>query len=163
MDPRTVDLGKLQSFLNNGWKIKSLNMQCMSPSCWRTTIVLTVAKQELVLQSDDDDVFGFCAKQKVSFDESGESAFRGIADLSRYQRELLLFASDFEGMRKSAVQRLTDGKIRLEFAPETLIRDFLKSRKWGEARFLSLKDQYFDILMVLTLSGKQAAPTAALS
>jgi hypothetical protein len=132
-------------------------MQCLSETSWRTTIVLKLAKRELALESDDDDVFGFCIKQRVLFDDNGEAAFRGIADLNRYHQEAFLFANGFEEMRKSAFERLRQGKIQLEFSPEALIAEFLKSRQWGEPRYLPLKNLYFDILMVLAVSGQRAA------
>jgi hypothetical protein len=157
MNPVIADLAKLRNLLDHGWQLSSVNMHSTSQSSWRTTIILKLDKQDLTLQSDDHDVFEFCIKQRVSFDESGEPAFRGIADLSRYHHEAFLFAHDYERLEKKAIQRLKAGQIRLEFSPDALIADFLKSRKWGDARFLPLKAQYFDILMMLVASGKRAA------
>src|ERR1039457_6172754 len=157
MNPVIADLAKLRNLLDHGWQLSSVNMHSTSQSSWRTTIILKLGKQDLTLQSDDHEVFEFCIKQKVLFDESGEPAFRGIADLSRYHREAFLFAQDYERMQKNAVQRLKAGQIRLKFSPEALIAEFLKSRRWGDARFLPLKTEYFDILIVLLVSGKRAA------
>jgi hypothetical protein len=54
----------------------------------------------------------------------------------------------------SADQRGGTGQLRLSFVPELLIAEFLKSRKWGDPKYLPLKEQYFDILVAILWRGK---------
>jgi hypothetical protein len=104
MEPAIADLAKLRSLLDHGWKFYSINCRGLSESSFRTTVLLKAGQRELQLQSDDDEFFRFCAKQKVSVDENGDAAFRGIADLTRYHREAFSFVHDPEGRLKAAFQ-----------------------------------------------------------
>ena len=157
MEPVKADLAKLRSLLDHGWTFYSIDWRGLSESLFRTTVLLKAGKRELELQSDDDEFFRFCAKQKVSVDENGDAAFRGIADLTRYHREAFDLAHDPEKRLKAAFQLVATGKVRLTFSPETLIDEFLRSKKWGEARFLPLKTQYFEVFACIALEGKRAA------
>src|SRR5664280_1851998 len=109
MEPVIADLAKLRSLLDHGWKFYSINWRELSESSFRTTVLLKAGKQELQLRSDDDEFFQFCARQKVSVDDNGDAAFRGIADLTRYHREAFGFAHDPKGKLKTASQLVAMG------------------------------------------------------
>lgn len=83
--------------------------------------------------------------------------FRQVADLGRYNTELEPLTIGFETERKKAFERLQAGKIRLDFAPPPLIREFLQSRAWGDSKYLPLKAQYFDILAAVFWSSRESA------
>jgi hypothetical protein len=156
MDPVIANLGKLRSLLSESWKIDSLNMQALSSSSWRTTVTLKRAKRALILHSEDREFFDFCVSMRPSLDETGDPVFRQIADLDRYYEELRYLKEDSERKRMEGVQRCASGQVRLDFAPEPLIAEFLTSRKWGDTRYLQLKKQYFDIFAVLLFLSKSA-------
>jgi hypothetical protein len=152
----TANLEKLRSLLKEGWKFESLSMQHLSPS-WRTTVVLKRGKGDLTLQSDEDEFFRFCVAHKRFFDENGDPMFRRVADLGRYHAELEVFARQFDVRKKQSLERLKAGEIRLTYVPEMLIAEFLKSRNWGDPKYLPLKSEYFDILLAILWRSKEAA------
>jgi hypothetical protein len=82
--------------------------------------------------------------------------FRRVVDTGRYIDESKIFATEFDIRKKQSIERLKAGQIRLSFVPELLIADFLKSRKWGDPKYLPLKEQYFDILTAIVWRSKDA-------
>jgi hypothetical protein len=160
MEPLIANLAKMQRLLDNGYKLSSISWKLLSESSFRTTVLLKGRRDELLLQSDDYDFFKFCAKQKISCDDDGGEAFRGVADTTRHNRDAFSLAYEPEAMLKAAFQRLATGHVRFDFRPEVLIADFLESRKWGDARFLPLKAHYFDIFAFVTVTGKRADDSA---
>lgn len=160
MEPLIANLAKLQRFLDNGYNFYSISWKLLSGSSFRTTVLLKGRRDELLLQSDDYEFFKFCSKQKISCDENGEPAFRSIADTTRHNRDAFALAYEPEAMLKAAFQRLAAGQVRFDFRPEVLIADFLESRKWGDARFLPLRNRYYDIFAFVTVAGKHAGNSA---
>jgi hypothetical protein len=152
----TANLEKIRSLLKDEWKFESINIQLLSPS-WRTTVVLKRGKADLMLGSDDENFFRFCVAYQRFMDENGDPVFRRVADLGRYHAELEVFSRQFDVKKKQSFERLKVGGIRLTFVPEMLIAEFLKSRNWGDPKYLSLKSEYFDILVALLWRSKKAA------
>ncbi len=161
MNPVMANLGKLRNLVNNEWRIQSVNMQAISSYAWRTTVLLKRGKQDIALQSEDQDFFQFCVALRQFLNESGSPLFRRVADLSRYYDEVAQLSVDTETKRKEAVQRCFSGKLRLKFDPERMIAEFLTSRKWGDSRYLPLKAEYFNVLAALLFSSKQAVEAQA--
>jgi hypothetical protein len=151
-----ADPAKLRRLSKDAWKIESITMEHLSPS-WRTTVLLKRDEAGLTLQSDNDKFFQYCGAYKRFCDENGDPMFRRVADLDRYQGELEVFAREFEHRKKQSFERLKAGQIRLSFVPEILIAEFLKSRNWGDSKYLPLKSEYFDIFVAIVLRSKEAA------
>ena len=160
MDPIAADLPKLQRLLNNGYKLHTIRVTLPFPEVIRTTILLQGREGDLLLESDDREVFKFCNKQKVSCDENGEPAFRAVVDTTKHYLEAMALGWESEAMMKAAFQRLKAGQMRLDFRPEALIADFLESRQWGDARFVRLRSRYYDIFAFITVSGQKATNSA---
>jgi hypothetical protein len=151
-----ASLQKLRSLLKEGWQIGAITLQHHKEE-WKSTVVLKRRKGELRLESDDQDFALFCLSSKEFFDIEGTRMFRQIADTGRYYNELKPLTIGFEEESKKAFERLKAGQIRLTFDPGALIREFLRSRAWGDARYLPLKDQYFDVLAAVLWQAKQSA------
>lgn len=150
------NLRKLRSLLKRGWQIEVITLQYQEVG-WKSTVVVKRQESELILQSDDQDFAHFCHSTKEFFDIGGNRVFRQVADINRYQRELESLTVGFDGGIKSAIERLKAGKTRLGFNPFGLIHDFLRSRVWGDSKYLPLKDQYFDVLIVVLSEGNRSA------
>lgn len=148
-----ANLEKLRSLLRAGWRFESISMQAQSSS-WRTTVVLKRGKALLTLESDEDEFFRYCIAQRRFLDENGDPMFRRVMDTGRYIDESKVFATEFDIQKKQSLERLKAGQIRLSFVPELLIADFLKSRNWGDPKYLPLKERYFDILTAIVWRGK---------
>lgn len=121
----------------------------------RTTVRVTKGDRELALQSDDSDFFRHCAALKQSFDHSGAPTFRCIADLNRYYREIHDLTQDTDRKRREAFERYSAGRADLAFVPEPFISEFLRSRNWGDPRYLPLKTQYFEVLVATLVSSRK--------
>jgi hypothetical protein len=156
MNPVSANLETLKNRMSESWTIDSLNMQALSSSSWRTTVILERKSRDLVLQSDDRDFFEFCIAMRPSLDTAGNPSFRQFADLNRYYEDVEHLTKDTRRKTQEAVQRLVAGKRKLMFAPEALVAEFLKSRNWGDQRFLPLKTDYYDVVAVLLVLSKQA-------
>ena len=148
-----ANLEKLCSLLQADWRFESISMQERSPS-WRTTVVLKRGSSDLTLESDEDEFFRYCVAQRQFLDENGNPMFRRVVDTGRYIDESKVFATEFDVRKKQSFERLKAGQLRLSFVPELLIADFLKSRQWGDPKYLPLKEQYFDILVAILWRGK---------
>lgn len=140
-----ANLEKLRSLLRADWRFESISMQLQSP-CWRTTVALKRGNANLTLESDEHEFFLYCIAQHEFLDENGDPMIRRVVDTGRYFDELKVFATEFDIRKKQSLERLIAGQLRLSFVPEPLIGEFLKSRNWGDPKYLPLKDQYFDIL-----------------
>lgn len=151
-----ANLDKLRSLLKQGWKLHSMEIQHMSES-WQTAVVLKRGKDDLTLQSTDEEFFAFCVTHQQFLSENGDPMFRRVADVKRYYREFQTFALEFDTRKRRSIERLKGGQIRLAFAPEMLIAEFLKARDWGNPKYLPLKSEYFDILALILWSSKRAA------
>ncbi len=151
----TANLEKLRSLLKEEWKFESISARHLSLS-WRTTVVLKRGTADLTLQSDDGEFFQFCVAHKRFIDEKGDPMFRRVADLGRYYAELEVFARQADIRKKQSLERLKAGQIRLTFVPEVLIAEFLKSRNWGDPKYLPLKSEYFEILVAILWRSKEA-------
>ena len=148
-----ANLEKLRSLLQADWRFESISMQQQSPS-WRTTVVLKRGNTDLTVQSDEDEFFRYCVAQRQFLDENGDPMFRRVVDTGRYFDESKVFATEFDVRKKQSLERLRAGQLRLSFVPELLIAEFLKSRRWGDPKYLPLKEQYFDILVAILWRGK---------
>jgi hypothetical protein len=157
MKPIVANLAKLRSLLDHGWRIRSYSWNLPEAEAVRTTVVLGLRGEEISLQSDDFEFLRFCTGQRPSFNHAGDPAFRGFADLNRYHQELFNLAYDLEAKRKAAARRVVAGEVHFAFNPEALIAEFLKLRKWGDARFLPLKVQHFEVFAFVAITGKRAA------
>jgi hypothetical protein len=124
---------------------------------WKLAVVLKRGKGELTLQCDDQEFAHFCHSTKEFFDIKGNRMFRQVTDIGRYHNELKPLTSGFEEETKKAFERLKAGQIRLTFDPAALIRDFLQSRAWGDAKYLPLENHYFDVLAAVVWESKKAA------
>jgi len=151
-----ANLDKLRRLQGEDWRIESITSEYHGSS-WTSTVVLKRGKGELTLKSDDQDFGRACLATKQFFDADGGRMFREVADLGRYNTELLPLTIGFEEETKKAFERLQAGHIRLTFDPSALIREFLRSRAWGDSRFLPLKVQYFDVLTVVFVMSRKAA------
>jgi hypothetical protein len=151
-----ANLQKLRSLVKEEWQIEAITLQHQEEG-WKSTVVLKRGKGELTLQSDDQEFAHFCHSTKQFFDIEGNRMFRQVADIGRYHNELEPLTKGFEAESKKAVERLKAGQIRLTFDPAALIREFLQSRAWGDAKYLPLKNQYFDVLAAVLWESKRSA------
>lgn len=154
--PITANLDKLRSLIKDEWRIESIASTYQEDG-WRSTVVLKLGTRRLALQSRDQEFALFCFSTKEFFDIDGNPMFRQVADINRYQTELESLTVGFAKESKKAFERLKVGQIRLTFDPTDLIRDFLRSRKWGDVKYLPLKSQYFDVLAAVVWRSKQSA------
>jgi hypothetical protein len=150
-------LPKLRSLIHEEWQIEALTLRHQTSEMWKSTVVLKRGKGELTLQSDDQDFARFCLATKEFFDLEGNRMFRQVADIGRYHTELEPFTIGFDAEKNKAFERLKAGQIRLNFDPAVLIGEFLQSRAWGDAKYLPLKSQYFDVLAAVFWQSKQSA------
>jgi hypothetical protein len=150
-------LRKLRSLIQEDWQIEALTLQLQTSETWTSTVVLRRGKGELTLQSDDQDFAHFCLATKEFFDLEGNRMFRQVADIGRYHTELEPFTIGFDAETKKAFERLKASQIRLNFDPAVLISEFLRSRAWGDTKYLPLKTQYFDVLAVVFWQSNQSA------
>ncbi len=148
-----ANLEKLRGLLHADWRFESINLHHLGAS-WRTTVVLKRGKTDLTLASDEDEFYRYCVAQRRFLDENGDPIFRRVVDTGRYADESKVFATEFDIRQKQAFERLKAGQLRLSFVPELLIAEFLKSRQWGDPKYLPLKEQYFDILAAIVWRGK---------
>ena len=155
-----ANLDKLRRLQRDDWRIESITSQCHGSS-WTSTVVLKHGEKELTLKSDDQDFTRACLATKQFFDVDGIRMFREVADLGRYNTELLPLTIGFEEETRKAFERIQAGQIRLTFDPSALIREFLRSRAWGDSRFVPLKAQYFDVLAVVFVMSKKIAEAEA--
>jgi hypothetical protein len=150
-------LPKLRSLIQEGWQIEALTLQYQASETWKSTVVLKRCNGQLTLQSDDQDFAHFCLATKEFFDLEGNRMFRQVADIGRYHTELEPFTIGFDAGTKKGFERLNAGEVRLNFDPVALVREFLQSRAWGDAKYLPLKTQYFDVLAAVFWQSKQSA------
>lgn len=129
-------LPKLRSLIKEDWQIEALTLQYQASETWKSTVVLKRGKGELTLQSGDQDFAHFCLATKEFFDLEGNRMFRQVTDIGRYHTELEPFTIGFDAETKKVFERLKAGQIRLNFDPAVLIREFLQSRAWGDAKYL---------------------------
>jgi hypothetical protein len=109
-----ANLDKLRRLQGDDWRIESITSE-FHGSSWTSTVVLKRGKGELTLESDDQDFGRACLATKQFFDADGGRMFREVADLGRYNTELLPLTIGFEEETKKAFERLQASQIRLTF------------------------------------------------
>jgi hypothetical protein len=154
--PIPANLQKLRSLIKGEWQVDTITMQHQGDE-WKSTVLLKRGKSELTLQSSEEDFAQFCLSTKQFFDSNGNRMFRQVADIGRYQNELERLTVHFEEESNKAVERLKAGLIRLTFNAPELIREFLRTRAWGDTKYLPLRTQYFDILVAVLWESKKSA------
>lgn len=100
------------------------------------------------ITSTTEDMWDFCVPMHPSLDEKGNVTLRRFADNGRHIDEAKWLATVIADA-KNKTQQLMQSGTKVDYKLKTLLASFLRSRDWGNARFLPLKEQFFELQTVL--------------
>jgi hypothetical protein len=154
---RSQALAELERLLAAGFGIESIATQFrgdaanVSPC---TTVQLAKDTRERTLESTDDDFVKYCFRFKVSLNREGKRVFRQFASQNRYWTEKEQLCRDPETKFAAVCERYKNGHLKLDYDPSALLLECLRSRNWGDSRFLPLKRDYYEIRLAILVGAQ---------
>lgn len=109
---------------------------------------LTKNSSARTVTSASEDFRNFVLAMHPSLDVKGNVVLRRFADNNRYWKESEWLATVTLDA-KNRLQQLLQSGTKVDNKLKTLLLEFLKTRDWGAARFLPLKQQFFELQSVL--------------
>lgn len=123
---------------------------------WRAVVTFTSDRQELELETTGFEATTFALRLHTARNAKGLKELLPFAGNSDYWFEAEDLAKDSDQKLQKALKEIASGRFRFDYNPMALVSEFLASRQWHEAKFVRLKQDYFEIRAISLLLTKNA-------